>query len=95
MVGYQAADPVMPLVRRMALYRFDGDEEEVDRLRDDDAQRSADDRFDALGWDIYLLARHQDLPFFEAIQLAKPTPHTTLLTRRALRTQLLNRQQPT
>ena len=32
-VGYDAAAPIMPLVRRMALYRFDGDETDVDWLR--------------------------------------------------------------
>jgi hypothetical protein len=79
----------------MALYRFEGDEAEVDRLRDEDADRSPDDRLDALGWDIYLLARHQDLPHFEAMRLAKPTQRNTVATRSALRTQLLHRQRPT
>ena len=93
LAGYQAASAVVPLVRRMALYRFESDETEVDRLRDEEADRAPDDRLDALGWDIYLLARHQDFPQFEALRLAKPTSQNTAATRTALRAQLLNRQQ--
>jgi superfamily II DNA or RNA helicase len=94
LAGFAAAKPVLPLVRRMAMYRFDRDEAEVDQLRDEDARRSPDDRFDVLSWDIYLLARHQDIQYSQAIRLARPTEHNPLATRQALRAQLLRRQQP-
>jgi superfamily II DNA or RNA helicase len=92
MAGYNAAGAVMRLVRRMALYRFDGDVAEVDRLRSDDARHSPDARLDALGWDIYLLARHQNFPHSQAIRLAQGNKLNTLKTRQAMRTQLLGRQ---
>lgn len=94
MAGYNAAGQVIPLVRRMALYRFDGDEVAVDAVRSEDANRSPDDRLDALGWDIYLLARHRGLDDLQALRLGRPTAQNTYATRRALRKQLLERQQP-
>lgn len=94
MAGYNAAGQVIPLARRMALYRFDGDEIVVDALRAEDANRSPDDRLDALGWDIYLLARHRGIDDLQALRLGRPSEKNNLATRLALRKQLLESQQP-
>ena len=95
MTGHNAAERLLPLVRRMALYRFDGDEAEVEAIRAEDTQRSPDDRLDALGWDVYLLARHRGSDSLQALRLARAGPHNTLADRLALRAHLLDRQLPT
>jgi hypothetical protein len=91
LAGFAAAEPVLPLVRRMARYRYDGDDSEIFDLLQEDALRAPDDRFDALSWDIYLLARHRDIQHDEAMRLARPTASNPLAARKALRAQLLRR----
>lgn len=93
LIGYGAAEPVLGLVRSTAMYRYERDEDEFDAVLSDDLRRPADERFDALSWDIFLLARHQDLPYNQAIDLARPIQHNTWATRDALRRQLLRRRQ--
>lgn len=93
MAGYNAATQAMSLVRRMALYRFDDDEVEVDDLRAEEENRSPDDRLDALGWDIYLIARHRGYDEPQALRLARGTTQNNYATRSAYRRQLLESQQ--
>jgi superfamily II DNA or RNA helicase len=56
-IGARAAAPLTELVREMSLYQFRGDAEEVVERLEDEANMAADERLDALGWDIYLLVR--------------------------------------
>ena len=94
MVGYRAGDRVLPLIRRMSLYRFDGDEATVEAIRTEDRMRSPNARLDALAFDIYLLARHRGLEDLQALQLARPGRHNTLADRIAVRDHLIERQMP-
>lgn len=94
MAGHRAADQLMPLVRRMALYRFDGDAAAIEGILAEDRIRAPDDRLDALGWDVYLLARHRGSNDLQALRLARPTRHNTLADRIALRDHLIGRQLP-
>jgi superfamily II DNA or RNA helicase len=57
LIGRRGAESLTPLARRMRIYSFPGDTEAVaGRLQDED-DMPPDERLDALGWDIYLLAR--------------------------------------
>ena len=95
MAGYRTGERLLPLIRRMALYRFDGDEATVEAIRSEDRMRSPNDRLDALAFDIYLLARHRGLEDLQALQLARPGQRNTLADRLAVRDHLIERQMPT
>lgn len=94
MAGYDAAAPLAALARRMTLYRFETDEEEVEEVRLEDLQRAPDDRLDALGWDSYLLARHRGYEIGEARALARPTKVNNFKTRCTARDQMLGGARP-
>lgn len=55
--GTRAAVPLHALTRRMQLYRFPEDRDEVAAVAAAERACRADERLDALGWDIYLLVR--------------------------------------
>lgn len=56
-IGRRGAETFAPLARRMQIYSFPAAKEEVEGRLQDEAQMPPDERLDALGWDIYLLAR--------------------------------------
>ena len=56
-IGRRGAETFAPLARRMRVYSFPGDKAAVEGRLQDEAQMPPDERLDALGWDIYLLAR--------------------------------------
>jgi superfamily II DNA or RNA helicase len=56
-IGVREAEPITPLAQRMRIYRFPGDTEAVQGRFEDEIEMPADERLDALGWEIYLLAR--------------------------------------
>jgi hypothetical protein len=69
-IGRRAAEAFAPLARRMWIYSFSGDREAVEGRLEDEAQMPADERLDALGWDIYLLARARGYSKEDALELA-------------------------
>jgi hypothetical protein len=58
----------------MWIYSFSGDREAVEGRLEDEAQMSVDERLDALGWDIYLLARARGDNNEGALALAMQDP---------------------
>lgn len=73
-IGRRQAKPLAPLALRMRAYRFAGDEEAVQGRLAEEAQMSPDERLDALGWDIYLLARVRGDSSEHAFRLAMKDP---------------------
>jgi hypothetical protein len=55
-IGRRAAEAFAPFARRMWIYSFSGDREAVEGRLEDEAEMPADERLDALAWDIYMLA---------------------------------------
>ena len=74
----------------MRVYSFPGDREAVEGRLEDEAQMPADQRLDALGWDIYLLARVRGDTSEHAFTLAM-NDIDTLDDRQKLRRDLLER----
>lgn len=87
-LGAQAAQPLRDLVEEMALYRYDGDIEDVELLRFDEETADPDARLDALGWDIYLLMRARGVAASAALLQALDGP---LRKRASVRRDLLRR----
>lgn len=86
--GQRAAAPLAKLVRRMEIFRFAKDREEVAYLKVQERALPADDRLDALGWDIYLLVRaRSDWP----MPAQRQAMDGTLEQRRRVRADLLRR----
>ncbi len=56
LIGRREAEPITPLARRMRIYRFRGDVEAVISRRLDELDLPPNERLDALGWEIFLLA---------------------------------------
>jgi len=84
-IGRRAAEACAPLARRMWIYSFSGDREAVEGRLEDEAQMPADERLDALGWDIYLLARARGDINEDALALAMQDPlHVRQKVRRDL-----------
>jgi len=72
----------------MRIYRFAGDKEAVEGRLEDEAQMPPNERLDALGWDIYLLASARGDTSGHAFTLAMKD---TLRRRETLRRDLLAR----
>ncbi len=87
-IGRRAAEAFAPLARRMSIYSFSGDREAVQGRLEDEAQMPADERLDALGWDIYLLARARGDSNEDAFELAM---QDTLHMRQKVRHDLVTR----
>lgn len=87
-LGRRQAESFAPLARRMRAYRFSRDEEAVQGRLADEALMSPDERLDALGWDIYLLARVRGDSSEHAFKLAMKD---TFRERHKLRRDLLTR----
>jgi len=90
LIGRRGAEAIAPLARRMRVYSFPGDREAVEGRLEDEAQMPADQRLDALGWDIYLLARVRGDTSEHAFTLAM-NDIDTLDDRQKLRRDLLER----
>jgi superfamily II DNA or RNA helicase len=58
-IGVRSAEELAPLAARMSIYRFPGDVETVEGLREEELQMTARERLDPLGWEIYMLGRHR------------------------------------
>ena len=56
-IGVAAAESLRPGVHRLRAFRFSGDDDAVARRLRDEAALHPDQRFDELGWDIYMLVR--------------------------------------
>jgi superfamily II DNA or RNA helicase len=69
-IGRQSAEALGPLARRMKIYSFPGDREAVEGRLQEETQMPPDERLDALGWDIYLLARARGDSSEHALSLA-------------------------
>lgn len=88
LIGRRGVEAIAPLARRMRVYSFSGDTESVEGRLEDEAQVSANERLDALGWDIYLLARARGDTSDDAFRLAM---EGTLRSREKVRSDLLER----
>jgi hypothetical protein len=88
LIGRRGADSLAPLARRMRIYSFPGDTEAVAGRLQDEGDMPPDERLDALGWDIYLLARARGDTSEHAFSLAT---QDTLQLRRKIRRDLLER----
>ncbi len=87
-IGQRGAEPFIGLARRMSVYSSTGDREAVEGRIADESQMASDERLDALGWDIYLLARARGDTSEHAFTLAMGG---TLRGRENLRRDLLAR----
>jgi hypothetical protein len=56
LLGRREAEAMVPLARRMRIYRFAGDAEAAHWRRLDELDLAPNERLDALGWEIFLLA---------------------------------------
>jgi superfamily II DNA or RNA helicase len=68
--GSEAATLLEPTVHYLAAFRFAGDRDAVASRRDDEETMKPDERFDELGWDIYMLARRRGATWSDATRLA-------------------------
>lgn len=73
-IGVKAAPSLARMAQTAGLFSFFGDEAAVARRRQEELGLAPDDRFDALGWEIFLLA-HKRLPYAEAADLASMSVH--------------------
>jgi len=73
-IGRREAEPCARLAGRMRIYRFPGDSDTVEGRLLDESQIPADERLDALGWEIYLLARTRGDTSEDAFKLAMEGP---------------------
>jgi superfamily II DNA or RNA helicase len=69
-IGGRGAEGLVPLARRMGVYSFPSDREAVAARLADEIDMPVNDRLDALGWDIYLLARARGDTSEDALELA-------------------------
>ena len=88
MIGRREAEALVPLARRMRIYRFPGDTHAVEGRLIDEVAMSANERLDALGWDIYLLARARGDTGDDALKLSM---EGTLQIREKVRRDFLER----
>jgi superfamily II DNA or RNA helicase len=70
LIGRREAETIAPLARRMRIYRFAGDAEAVQSRRLDELDLAPDERLDALGWEIFLLAGARGDTWPDALRLA-------------------------
>lgn len=71
LIGRREAEAILPLARRMRIYRFAGDVEAAHSRRLDELDLSPDDRLDALAWEIFLLAGARGDTREDSLRLAK------------------------
>jgi superfamily II DNA or RNA helicase len=57
LIGRRSAEPFAQFASRMSMYGFRGDKEAVEARIEDEVHMTSNERLDALGWEIYLLAR--------------------------------------
>lgn len=69
-IGRREAEAIAALARRMRIYRFAGDVEAVQSRRLDELDLVPDQRLDALGWEIFLLASARGDTREDALRLA-------------------------
>ncbi|MDQ3632726.1 MAG: DEAD/DEAH box helicase family protein [Actinomycetota bacterium] len=86
--GERASLELTRLVAAMAPYRYVGDADDVARRRLIEHSLHPNERLDAIGWDIFLLARARYMPPGDAAHLAMNGP---LASRCRVRTDLLGR----
>jgi hypothetical protein len=70
LIGRREAEAIAPLARRMRIYRFPGDTDAVEGRLADERQMPPDERLDALGWEIFLLASARGDTSADALGLA-------------------------
>lgn len=75
LVGRQEAEALAPLARRMRIYRFSGAAEAVESRHWDEEYMDADERLDAVGWEIFMLASARGDTRADALQLAMEGSH--------------------
>jgi hypothetical protein len=70
LIGRRQAEAIVPVARRVRIYRFTGDVEAVRSRRLDEFDVVPDERLDALGWEIFLLAAARGDTWSDALNLA-------------------------
>jgi len=88
LIGRREAEAFAALAGRMSVYSFSGAREAVAGRLEDETNMPPDERLDALGWEIYLLARARGDTSEHAFALAISDP---LRVRKKLRQDLLER----
>jgi superfamily II DNA or RNA helicase len=74
LIGRRKAEPIAPLARRMRIYSFSRDTAAVEGRLEDESWMPANERLDALGWEIFLLASARGDMGADALSLAMEGP---------------------